>query len=97
MIDSPSGIVLLGGNRNRVGSTSWGRCSSSSLIGMGVWVGASVGIMSLLSIVEASPISKWIVLGSLGPLNILSSSNRGLEIVGVLNHLTFPGRESLFS
>jgi hypothetical protein len=34
MIDSPMGIVLLGSNRNIVGSTGRGRCSYSGLIGM---------------------------------------------------------------
>jgi hypothetical protein len=33
MIDSPMGLVLLGSNRNRVGSTGRGRCSYSGLIG----------------------------------------------------------------
>jgi hypothetical protein len=32
MIDSPTGVVLLGSNRKRVGSTSRGRCSYSKLI-----------------------------------------------------------------
>jgi hypothetical protein len=32
MIDSPTGVVLLGSNRNRVGSTGRGRCSYSGLI-----------------------------------------------------------------
>jgi hypothetical protein len=31
MIDSPMGVVLLGSNRNRVGSTGRGRCSYSRL------------------------------------------------------------------
>jgi hypothetical protein len=31
MIDSPTGVVLLGSDRNRVGSTGRGRCSYSSL------------------------------------------------------------------
>jgi hypothetical protein len=56
MIDSPTSIVLLGSNRNRVGSTSGGRCSSSSLIGTGAPVGAPVGIMSLISTVVAPTI-----------------------------------------
>jgi hypothetical protein len=33
----------------------------------------------------------------LGPLNILTSSSRSLEIVGVLNHLALQSRESLSS
>jgi hypothetical protein len=32
MIDSPTGVVLLGSNRNRVGSTGRGKCSYSRLI-----------------------------------------------------------------
>jgi hypothetical protein len=38
---------------------------------------------------------RQLVLSSLGPLNILISSSRDLEIVGVLNHLTLWGRKSL--
>jgi hypothetical protein len=57
MVDSLTSIVLLGSNRNRVGSTSGGRCSSSSLIGMGAQIGASVGVISLVSIVVAPMIS----------------------------------------
>jgi hypothetical protein len=57
MVDSPMSIVLLGSNMNRVGSTSRGRCSSSSLIGMGACIEASVGVMSLLSTVVAPTIS----------------------------------------
>jgi hypothetical protein len=34
MIDSPTGVVLLGSNRNRVGSTGRGRCSYSKLTDM---------------------------------------------------------------
>jgi hypothetical protein len=33
MIDSPTGVVLLDSNRNKVGSTGRGRCSYSGLIG----------------------------------------------------------------
>jgi hypothetical protein len=88
MIDSPTSIVLLGSNRNRVGSTSGGTCSSSSLIGTGAQIGASVGIMSLVSTVVGPTICLQWVLGSLGPLNALISSGRSLKIVGALNHLT---------
>jgi hypothetical protein len=87
MVDSPMSIVLLGSKRNRVVSTSGGRCSSSSLIGTGVWIGASVGIMTLVSTVVAPTISLQWVLGSLGPLNTLIPSSRSLEIVGALNHI----------
>jgi hypothetical protein len=34
MIDNPTDVVLLGSNRNRVGSTGRGRCSYSGLIDM---------------------------------------------------------------
>jgi hypothetical protein len=97
MVDSPTSIVLLGSNRNRVGSTSRGRYSSSNLISTGAWIGASVSVMSLLSTVVAPMISLQRVLGSLGPLNTLISSSRSLDIVGALNHLTLRGRESLSS
>jgi hypothetical protein len=49
---------------------------------MSAWIGASVGIMSRFTIVEAPTISLWQVLSSLGPLNILTFSSRSLEIVG---------------
>jgi hypothetical protein len=95
MVDSPMTIVLLSSNRNRVGSTSRGRCSSSSLIGTGARIGASVGVMSLVSIVVAPTISLQWVVGILGPLNTLIPSSRSLKIVGVLNHLTLWGGKSL--
>jgi hypothetical protein len=57
MVDSPMSIVLLGNNRNRVGSTSRGNFSSSSLISKGARIGASVGVMSLISMVVAPMIS----------------------------------------
>jgi hypothetical protein len=95
MVDSPTSIVLLGSNRNRVGSTGNSRCSSSSLISTGARIGASVGIMSLLSTVVAATISLQRVLGTLGPLNNLIPSSRSLEIVGSLNHLMLQGRKSL--
>jgi hypothetical protein len=82
MVDSSMSIVLLGSNRNRVGSTSRGGCSSSSLISTGAWIGASVGIMSFFSTVGAPMISLQWVLGSLGPLSTLIPSSRSLDIVG---------------
>jgi hypothetical protein len=88
MVDSLMSIVLLGSNQNRIGSTCRGRCSYSGLISMSARIGASVGIMSLFTTVEAPTISLRQVLGSLGPLNILTSSSRRLEFVGALNHLT---------
>jgi hypothetical protein len=97
MIDSPTGVVLLGSNRNQVGSTGRGRCSYSRLIDTSARIGASIGIMSLFTIVIAPTISLLLVLGSLGSLNALISSSRSLEVVGVLNHLTLWGRESLSS
>jgi hypothetical protein len=97
MIDSPTGVVLLGSNRNRVGSTGRGRRSYSKLINTSAWIGASIGVMSLFTTVIAPAISLLRVLGSLGSLNILIPSNRGLEVARVLNHLTLQGRESLSS
>jgi hypothetical protein len=95
MVDSSSGIVLLGSKKNVVGSTGKGGCSYRRLISVRAWVVASVCIMSLLSIVVAPLISWRWVLGSLGPLNTLISGSRGPEIVGALNHLALWGRKSL--
>jgi hypothetical protein len=39
MIDSPMDVVLLGSNRNRVGSTGRGRCSYNRLIGTNARIG----------------------------------------------------------
>jgi hypothetical protein len=97
MIDSPTGIVLLGSNRNRVGSTGRDMCSYSRLIDTSAWIGASIGVMSLFTTVIARTISLLWVLGSLGSLNTLIPSSRSLEVVGVLNHLMLWGRESLSS
>jgi hypothetical protein len=97
MIDSPTGVVLFGSNRNRVGSMSRGRCSYSRLIDMSARIGASIGVMSLFTTIIAPMINLLRVLGSLGSLNTLIPSNRSLEVVGVLNHLTLWGRESLSS
>jgi hypothetical protein len=97
MIDSPTGVVLLGSNRNRVASTGRGRCSYSRLIDMSAQIGASIGVMSLFTTVIALTVSLLRVLGSLGSLNPLIPSNRSLEVVGVLNHLTLWGKESLSS
>jgi hypothetical protein len=95
MVDSRTIIVLLGGNRNRIGSTGRDRCSCSGLISMSARIGASVAVMSLFTTVEAPMISLREVLGSLGHLNILTSSSRSLEIVEVLNHLALWSIESL--
>jgi hypothetical protein len=97
MVDPPMSIVRLGSNQNSVGSTSGGWCSISSLIGTGVQIGSSVGIMSLVSTVVAPTICLQWVLGSLGPLNALISSGRSLEIVRALNNLTLRGGKSLSS
>jgi hypothetical protein len=97
MIDSPSGVVLLGSNKNRVGSTGRGRYSYSGLIGMSASIGASVGVISLFTTIVVLTMSLLRVLGSLGPLNTLIPSSRSLKIVGVLNHLKLWGRESLSS
>jgi hypothetical protein len=97
MIDSPTGVVLLDSNRNRVCSTGRGRCSYSRLIDTSVWIGASIGVMSQFTTVIAPMISLLRVMGSLGPLNTLILSNRSLEVVGALNHLTLRGREFLSS
>jgi hypothetical protein len=97
MIDSPTGIVLLGRNRNRVGSTGRGRCSYSRLPDMSARIGASIDVMCLFTVAIAPMVSLLRVLGSLGPLNTLIPSSRGLEVVVALNHLTLWGRESLSS
>jgi hypothetical protein len=88
MIDSPTGIVLLGSNRNRVGSTGRGKCSYSRLINKSAWIGALIGVMSLFTIVIAPTVSLLRVLDSLGSLNTLIPSSKSLEVVGALNHLT---------
>jgi hypothetical protein len=62
-----------------------------------VRVGVLVGKVSLLAIGISLLFRLHQVLSSLGPLNILIPSSRSLEIVGVLNHLTMWGRESLSS
>jgi hypothetical protein len=87
MIDSPTGVVLLGSNRNKVGSMGRGRYSYSRLIDMSAQIGASIGVMSLFTTAIAPMVSLLRVLGSLGPPNTLIPSSRGLEVVGALNHL----------
>jgi hypothetical protein len=62
-----------------------------------VWIGALVGIVTSFSTSIALPFSRRWVLSNLGPLNILISSSRSLEIVGALNHLALYGRESMSS
>jgi hypothetical protein len=97
MVDSHTGIILLGSNGNRVGSTGRDRCSYSRLISTSVRIGTSVGVIFLFTTVVAPTTSLLRVLGSLGPLNTLIPSSRSLEIIGALNHLTLWGRESLSS
>jgi hypothetical protein len=97
MIDSPMDIVLLGSNRNRVGSTGRGRCSYSRLINTSARIGTLIGVMSLFTTVIAPTVSLLRVLGSLGSLNTLIPSSMSLEVVGALNLLTLQGRESLSS
>jgi hypothetical protein len=87
MVDSPSIIVLPGSNMNIVGSTGKGRCSYSGLIRVRLRIRASIGKMIFISIGIALPFSLHWVLGSLGPLNILISGSRGLEVFGALNHM----------
>jgi hypothetical protein len=53
MIDSHTGVVLLGSNRNRVGSIGRARCSYSVLIGMSVQIGALVNVMSIFTTIRS--------------------------------------------
>jgi hypothetical protein len=97
MIDSPTGVVLLGSNRNRIGSMGRGKCCYSRLIDTSAWIGASIGVMSLFTTAIVPTVSLLQVSGSLGSLNTLIPSSRSLEVVGALNYLTLRGRESLSS
>jgi hypothetical protein len=97
VIDSPTGVVLLGSNRNRVGSMGRGRSSYSRLADTSARIGASISIMSLFTTAIAPTVSLLRVLGCLGSLNTLIPSRRSLEVVVALNHLTLRGRESLSS
>jgi hypothetical protein len=96
-IVSPTGVVLLDSNRNRVGSMGRVRCSYSGLVETSAWIQASVGIMSLFTTLVAPTFNFLWVLDSLGSPNTLIPSNRSLEVVGALNHLTLWGREFLSS
>jgi hypothetical protein len=95
MIDLPTNIVLLSSNMNRVGSMGRGRCSCNRWVGVWTRVGASVREMTLFSTSKAPPINLQQIRSSLGPLSILISSSRGLEILGALNHLPLWGTKSL--
>jgi hypothetical protein len=97
MIDSPIGVVLLGSDRNRVGSMGRGRCSYSKVTNTSARIGASIGVVSLFTTAVAPTVSLLRVLGSLGSLNTLIPNSTSLEVVGVLNHLMLQGRESLSS
>jgi hypothetical protein len=88
-------IVLLSSNMTRIGSTGRRRCRLWKR--ESAWIGALVCKMTLLTIGIALLFSQRQILSGLGPLNTLISSNRGLEIVGVLNHLMLRGRKSLSS
>jgi hypothetical protein len=74
-----------------------GSCRCTRLIRTRARIGASVSKMTFLSIGIALSFSLRWALSSLGPLNILISSSRGLETIEVMNHLTLQGRESLSS
>jgi hypothetical protein len=91
MIDSPTGVVLLGSNRNRVGSTGRGRYRYSRMIDMSAHIGASIGVMSLFTTVIAPTIRLLRVLGSLGSLNTLIPSSRSLKVVGGTESLDAAG------
>jgi hypothetical protein len=66
MIDSLTGVVLLGSDRNRVSSTGRGRCSYSRLTDTSARIAASIGVMSLFTTAIAPTVSLLRVLGSLG-------------------------------
>jgi hypothetical protein len=97
MVGSPTCIVLLGSNRNRVGPMGRCMCRHICLRRVGVWIGALVGIVTSFTTSIALLFSLRWVLSSLGPSNILISSSRSLEIVGALNNLTLWSREFLSS
>jgi hypothetical protein len=97
MVDSPLSIVLPSSNRNKVGSTGRGRCSCSGLIRTRALIRTMISKITFLSIGIALSFSLQWVLSSLGPLNILISSSRGLEIVGGAESLDAAGREFLSS
>jgi hypothetical protein len=78
MIDSLIDVVLLGSNRNRVGSMIRGRCSYSRLIDTSARIGISIGIMSMFTTVIAPAISLLWVLGSSSSLNTMIPGSMSL-------------------
>jgi hypothetical protein len=68
-----------------------GRCSYSRLTDTSARIGASIGVMSLFTTAIAPTVSLLRVLGSLGPLNTLIPSSRGLVVVGVAESLDTVG------
>jgi hypothetical protein len=49
MVDPPTSIILLGSNRNNIGSTGRRRCKDNYLRRAGAWIGALVDIVTSLS------------------------------------------------
>jgi hypothetical protein len=74
-----------------------GKCRCGWKKRASAWIGASVSKMTVLSTSIALRFSMRWVLSILGPLYTLISNSRGLENVGVLNHVTLRGRKSLSS
>jgi hypothetical protein len=97
MVDSPISIVLLGSNRNRVGTT--GRCRGryNRLRRAGARIGALVGKVTSLLTSIALPFTLQWILSSLSHLNTPIPSSMSLEIIGALNYLTLQGGKSLSS
>jgi hypothetical protein len=56
MVDSPMSIVLLGSNRNKIGSTCRGKCRL--LKRASAWIGALIGKMTFLTTGIALPFSR---------------------------------------
>jgi hypothetical protein len=82
MVGLFANIILLGSNRNKVGSMGRGGCSRSSLIGTVAWIGASASEMTLLSTSKTPSFSLQHIRSSIGPLNPLIPGSKSLEIVG---------------
>jgi hypothetical protein len=97
MIDLLMNVVLLGSNRNRIGSMGRHRGGHSCLRRAGKRIGALVGRVASLPTSIAFPFTQYWILSSLSPLNTLIHSSRGLENAGALIHLTLWGGKSLSS